>query len=78
MTSVKDPITHEIEQLSETELNQVAEYLAFLKFRARPTPKPLDEASLAALYGEFADEDRQLAEEGMEDHLEGLAREDAA
>ena len=37
----------------------------------------LDEARLAALYAEFADEDRSLAEEGIEDYERGLLGEDA-
>jgi hypothetical protein len=37
----------------------------------------LDETRLAALYAEFADEHRNLAEEGIEDYERGLAREDA-
>jgi hypothetical protein len=36
----------------------------------------LDEAQLAALYSEFADEDRMLAEEGISDYAKGLAKED--
>ena len=37
----------------------------------------LDEASLAALYAEFAAEDRDLAENGLEDYRQSLAAEDA-
>ncbi len=37
----------------------------------------LDDAHLAALYAEFADEDRHLAEEGIEDYEKGLIGEDA-
>jgi hypothetical protein len=36
-----------------------------------------DEAQLAALYAEFANEDRELAEEGMADYADGLWKEDA-
>jgi hypothetical protein len=36
----------------------------------------LDEEQLAALYSEFADEDRNLAEEGMADYAEDLVEED--
>jgi len=36
----------------------------------------LDEASLAALYAEFAAEDRDLAENGLEDYRQSLAAED--
>ncbi len=35
-----------------------------------------DEIRLAALYAEFADEDRKLAEEGLFDYNEGLTKED--
>ena len=35
-----------------------------------------DEIRLAALYAEFADEDRKLADEGLSDYNEGLTKED--
>jgi hypothetical protein len=35
-----------------------------------------DEIRLAALYAEFADDDRKLAEEGLLDYNEGLTKED--
>ena len=37
----------------------------------------LDETQLTALYAEFADDDRRLAEEGIEDYDRGLVGEDA-
>jgi hypothetical protein len=75
---IKEQLAQELDGLSEVELRQVAEYVAFLKFRGRVREVPtLDENQLAALYAEFADEDRQLAEEGMSDYAAGLAREDA-
>jgi hypothetical protein len=77
--SMKEQITHELDSLSETELKQVAEYVAFLKFRARVNRLPtFDEMQLAALYREFAEEDRTLAEEGMSDYAKGLTKEDAS
>jgi hypothetical protein len=36
----------------------------------------LDERQLALLYREFAEEDRELAEEGMADYVSELQRED--
>ena len=36
-----------------------------------------DELQLAALYAEFAEEDQQLAEEGMAEYAGTLTREDA-
>ena len=45
-----------------------------------PTPtqeqRNLTSEQLAALYAEFAEEDRLLAEEGMEDYYQGLLAED--
>ena len=37
----------------------------------------LDEMQLTALYAQFADDDRHLAEEGIEDYERGLVGEDA-
>lgn len=66
----------DLENLSEVELKEVAEYLAFLKFRARHSPPTLDESLIAVQYAEFADEDRHLAEEGLSDYVQGLMEED--
>jgi hypothetical protein len=44
--------------------------------RAFSTPT-LDEAQLTALYADFADEDRALAEEGIEHYDRGLLVEDS-
>ena len=66
-----------INSLSESELHQVAEYLSFLKFRSRSRKKVfIDERKLAELYAEFSDEDRQLAEEGIDDYNNHLLAED--
>lgn len=74
---LKEHVSQELETLSEVELQQVAEYLAFLKFRACGNLSPaLDLEQIAALYTEFGEEDRQLAEEGMEDYAGGLRAED--
>jgi hypothetical protein len=74
---VKEQITRELDNSSEVELKQVAEYVAFLEFRTRLNQIPtLDEAQLWVLYREFADEDWRLAEEGMSDYAKGLAKED--
>ena len=75
--STKEQVLEELETLSEAEIKEVAEYLAFLKFRSRIKSHAVDESQLAALYAEFAEEDRDLAEEGMDDYAEGLTREDA-
>jgi hypothetical protein len=77
--SIRERVVEEIGALSEAELKQVADYLAFLRFQGRFRHNPeSDEAKLAALYAEFAEEDRELAEEGLADYVAQLAREDAA
>ena len=75
--STKEQVLEEIESLSETEIKEVAEYLAFLKYRSQNKSPVVDESQLAALYAEFAEEDRNLAEEGMPDYAEGLMKEGA-
>ncbi len=75
--SVKEQVVEQLETLSEAEIKEIADYLAFLKFRAQNKTPALDEKHLATLYAEFADEDRSLAEEGMAEYVEGLREEDA-
>ncbi len=78
ITSVKEQVAQALNTLSEAELQQVAEYIAFLRFRAYVAPLPvIDATQLATLYDEFADEDRALAEEGLEDYRVQLHDEDA-
>ena len=75
--SMREHVIQELASLGDADLAQVAEFLAFLKFRARRHAIPaLDETQLAALYAEFAAEDRNLAEEGMSDYAAGLRQED--
>ena len=75
--STKHHVIQELNSMSDADLAQVAEFLAFLKFRARRHATPsLDETQLTALYAEFAEEDRALAEEGMSDYASGLRQED--
>jgi hypothetical protein len=79
MTAMKDLIQQELENLDLEQLKQVFEFIAFLKFRARlATIAAIDETNLAALYGEFPEEDRQLAELGISQYAELLKHEDLA
>ena len=71
--SLKEFVAHEVETLGESDLQAVAEYLSFLKFRSRTT---LSDARLASLYHEFENEDRALAEEGMQDYGATLSQDD--
>ncbi len=76
---LKEKVKQDLEQLDEGSLREVAEFVAFLQFRGRQSPvQDQDESQLAALYAEFAEEDRALAEMGMVDYAAGLARQDAA
>ncbi len=60
--SLKEQVARDLEGLDEAELQLVAEYVAFLKYRARTrSAAAFNEAEVAALYAEFADEDRELA-----------------
>jgi hypothetical protein len=75
--SLKEQVTRSLDDLSEPEIQQVSEFVAFLKFRARIAPPPaIDADQLALLYAESAEEDRQLAEEGMGDYHALLQAED--
>lgn len=76
--SIQEQVVEDLKTLSEAELKQVAEYLEFLKSRAQGESASIsDEKQLAALYAEFADEDRRLAEQGIAGYAENLEKEDA-
>lgn len=76
MVALKEFITQELETLNEEQLRQVADFLAFLKFRLRSRRWKIDENQLATLYSEFAEEDQKLAEEGLDEYAELLKQED--
>ena len=76
--TVKEYVDQSLRGLSDMELAEVAEYLAFLRFRARAhAAPPFDTAQIASLYAEFAAKDRDLAEEGIGEYACGLAAEDS-
>ena len=75
--TVKEYLLKELGGLDEKQLHEVGEYIRFIKFRSRSmAPPPFDEQEMAKIYAEFAEEDRQLAEEGMADYANSLAKED--
>jgi len=79
MISTKEKVVISLAELNDTQLQTVAEFLEFLKFRERRRVEPqFDDAALEALYAEFADEDRELAEAGFAEYATNLEREDAA
>ena len=75
--TVKEHLVKELDRLDEKQLDEMKNYLRFLKFRSRYNSFPeVDEKRMAKLYGEFAKEDRLLAEEGIADYPIGLKKED--
>jgi hypothetical protein len=74
----KEQITRVLDSLSQAELEQVGQYLAFLQYQSRLRSVPVvDESQLAALCAEFAEEDREMAEQDFADYAAALAEEDA-
>lgn len=75
--TARELVMHEVESLNEAELEYVARLLRSLKSRPNEAPLPShDPAVYGPLYRDFADEDSQLAEEGIADYAHGLADED--
>ena len=79
--TVKEYITQELENFSETDLLQVAEYMTFIKLRPRinfiSSPYESSTEELRSVYAEFEEEDFALAEAGLDDYHVTLALEDA-
>jgi len=74
---VRERVTQAIENLNEDELQRVAEFLDYLRYRERVnTISTIDSTRMAELYAEFGDEDRSIAEEGMDSYIDGLKTED--
>lgn len=67
--TLKEQVRQAIETLTETELEDVSRYLICLKLRTRhASQRPqLSDADLARLYGEAAEDDRRIEEEGIFD-----------
>ena len=74
--NTKEQINQQFNQLNEEQLNQVANFIAFLKFREKLIRLNLNTEKLAQLYQEFAEEDRQLAEEGINEYPDLLTQEE--
>jgi hypothetical protein len=74
-----EAIKQDIDRLTHNQLQQVADFIDFLNFQhQRDRRDILDRSQLATLFAEFADEDRTLAEAGMNDYAVMLDREDRA
>jgi hypothetical protein len=71
-----EALKQDLDRLTDNQLQQVADFIAFLKFRSQRHRAVLDPMQLADLLAEFADEDRAFAEEGMNDYAVILHQED--
>lgn len=76
MLPSSEAIKQDLDQLNDEQLQQVADFIAFLKFRAHRANRTLDPAKLALLSTEFTNVDRTLAEAGIDDYAALLDRED--
>ena len=76
MLATSESLKQDIEKLTDEQLQQVADFIAFLQFQEKRKRIILDPVLLAPLATEFADEDRALAESGIGDYADMLAQED--
>jgi hypothetical protein len=71
MSTSSQELLKSFDLLPEPEKREVA-YEIIRRAFALDRKTEWDEAQLVSLYSDFADEDRALAEEGMENHERGL------
>ena len=76
MSTSSKELLRSFDLLPDIEKREVASEIIRRTFSITREPA-LDDSQLKALYAGFAGEDRELAEEGIDDYNEGLALEDA-
>ncbi len=76
MSISTEALKQDLDQLTNEQLQQVADFIAFLKFQNKRRRTVLDPAQLATLATDFAEADRTLAEAGMGDYAAMLDQED--
>ena len=81
MQLTREHLQNDLDNLNPNQLQQVADFIAFLQFRDRPRREKnrrrgaaIDPEKFAAI-ADFADEDRELAEMGISDYALLLAKE---
>ena len=75
MEITREILKQNIDELTTEQLQEVSDFIAFLKYR-KFRHSGLDVNQLMSLQTEFAQEDRQLAEAGMDDYAVMLNQED--
>ena len=77
MVFTREQVVEDINSLSDPAFQQVADFIAFIKFQERKSYFPnFDEAEIADLYADAGKEDVDLAEGGMGDYAADLMAED--
>jgi hypothetical protein len=72
-----EALKQDLDGLTHKQLQQVADFIDFLKFRNQRRHRVISEPTqMAALFTEFAEEDRALAEAGMGNYAVMLQQED--
>jgi hypothetical protein len=74
---LKEHVLHEIDTLNQNELNQLVQYISYLKKKSIfNNPDLIIEKKVLNDYTDFSDEDRMVAEEGIGDYNRNLLQED--
>ncbi|MFM2313430.1 MAG: hypothetical protein RLZZ04_2706 [Cyanobacteriota bacterium] len=72
-----ETLKQDLDRLTNEQLQQVADFIDFLKFRDQRRHKiVIDPSQLESLATEFGEEDRVFAETGISDYASMLERED--
>jgi hypothetical protein len=72
-----ETLKQDLDHLTAEQLQQVADFIAFLKYQDKRRRFVLDPDKLTSLATEFAEEDRDLAEVGIGEYAAMLDREDS-
>ena len=75
MIATKNYIIKSLDNLSEEQLEEIADFTAFIKSSYRMQNKK-ENKNYAELYREFSSDDKIIADSGIEDYNSGLLRED--
>lgn len=73
-----DDIARELSGMSQEQLRQVADYIAFLKFSTRRAILSAMDERASELYRDFGEQDRSLANSGVAEYRKSLKDEDQA